>query len=910
MSDRSRVKNSTGRPPRSLLRHRDSQVGSYPPVVRTGCTDKIPQFKAFNDTDTLLYTSQNASYPTLLPVTRISSSQTEITSTINAVTTIRKGVGDQFLIIGEEEDSERLPFNESFLPEQSQTGDFFLTGTKPAGSSIGFSSRLASKTQIKFEFDIDSPITMNANTASILYYNKDVKTFNLAGGSDSLTAPGASDMDTSAMLGRDAKLFGPFGLPVASSSFPNAGTSVLQVLDEGLVFVQTQSVTLNSNFAATNAQLIPLSGVLNSPFLLESVVIELPVSSSDGWFNDTTKIVKQSATTVSDAGGPAVTVGLMNQFANNKRDIILSASIIPIGDTGSAAFQGSNGQSSPTRFESFSTANAVVNATGEQKVTIAAKPTIANYVVTLGGILGAGTAFDGSFFGEVSPFGRSMHPNEPSARSFFGKEFAIRSKENIQLKYDADALNLTSSIAGKIFFYEKQEISPYVLNTSDNLVFCVAKHRPVMTDPSNRGVLTGSHEFGFPSGTIKITLYGSLVRECEEFHDTLNQNLTSDAVHEFLHYDNPVLDQFDIEPKTQFSGSYIEEFFTGSITATAFSAQNGELDGRRGRRVSLIEKDVTNDNLENSRFRNDMLDASTTVTIRRILKTPGFSRNVQVVSEDERYFDTLLPRPDRIIRRNKGELIRDTAINPQIIYLPVGREVQGTSIQGNFDFNWDFLFPFEPRYADIERTTEPLKDVLAFKDFLNNNIGGFISSEISVIREENAANYFIDHTINGLWLFYDIIPNPGGGQLNLVAPNANDVARALFCTGDGLYGEANFETEADPAVSVRPQRIRTRGFKYGITNVLPEKTKCIFRRDRYGQFRDMLEQRRDSKMFIESDSSIVGAPVAVRFVSQGVNVPGELTFSNNLSTESTSSIPYFDGIGRSRGDLPDINIVP
>jgi hypothetical protein len=37
--------------------------------------------------------------------------------------------------------------------------------------------------------------------------------------------------------------------------------------------------------------------------------------------------------------------------------------------------------------------------------------------------------------------------------------------------------------------------------------------------------------------------------------------------------------------------------------------------------------------------------------------------------------------------------------------------------------------------------------------------------------------------------------------------------------------------------------VQIRGFKYGLISALPTYTSCIFRRDHYGQFRDMLEQR-------------------------------------------------------------------
>ena len=42
------------------------------------------------------------------------------------------------------------------------------------------------------------------------------------------------------------------------------------------------------------------------------------------------------------------------------------------------------------------------------------------------------------------------------------------------------------------------------------------------------------HDIKLTTGSINITLYGSLVSNGREFHDTLNQPLASDAIHEVV----------------------------------------------------------------------------------------------------------------------------------------------------------------------------------------------------------------------------------------------------------------------------------------------------------------------------------------------------------------------------------------
>lgn len=134
-----------------------------------------------------------------------------------------------------------------------------------------------------------------------------------------------------------------------------------------------------------------------------------------------------------------------------------------------------------------------------------------------------------------------------------------------------------------------------------------------------------------------------------------------------------------------------------------------------------------------------------------------------------------------------------------------------------------------------------------------------------------------------------------------------------------------------------------RGWKYGLSSGLPAHSRVVFRRDRFGQFRDMLEQRPYTKFVVDSATpfgnvatpgdkitvdgverkqnggkvntknpgEVGDAAVQVKFVKQyfsgsangiGIiattDVDPASTISSNLSPEVTSSLPYFDGIVR------------
>ena len=84
-------------------------------------------------------------------------------------------------------------------------------------------------------------------------------------------------------------------------------------------------------------------------------------------------------------------------------------------------------------------------------------------------------------------------------------------------------------------------VSPYLLMPGDKLVLGIdaaldKNKQPVRNSPQN---LTGSLMTIPKDGThaipgLKITLYGSYVQENRESPPTLNQHLTSDAVHEAI----------------------------------------------------------------------------------------------------------------------------------------------------------------------------------------------------------------------------------------------------------------------------------------------------------------------------------------------------------------------------------------
>lgn len=99
--------------------------------------------------------------------------------------------------------------------------------------------------------------------------------------------------------------------------------------------------------------------------------------------------------------------------------------------------------------------------------------------------------------------------------------------------------------------------SPYIIFPDDELIF--GWQYPLFSRYENsRPTSTSVGRFKMNLfGDSKLTLYGSQIKDGKEFHEGLNQNLTSNVVHEVIGSD-PVIDQWQIETRGELTGSFEE----------------------------------------------------------------------------------------------------------------------------------------------------------------------------------------------------------------------------------------------------------------------------------------------------------------------------------------------------------------
>jgi hypothetical protein len=142
----------------------------------------------------------------------------------------------------------------------------------------------------------------------------------------------------------------------------------------------------------------------------------------------------------------------------------------------------------------------------------------------------------------------------------------------------------------------QSNVSPYLLFPEDELVLGIDAGVSPAAYSSNFSHITGSF-LRIKNKTCKITLYGSMIKDGSEHLHSLNQDLSSDSIHEIVGAE-PVLDQFQIEPASSYYGSYLDDVVTGSMLTPlfdglAFITQDQDNSRRVISRVSLGQAGIT-----------------------------------------------------------------------------------------------------------------------------------------------------------------------------------------------------------------------------------------------------------------------------------------------------------------------------
>lgn len=501
-------------------------------------------------------------------------------------------------------------------------------------------------------------------------------------------------------------------------------------------------------------------------------------------------------------------------------------------------------------------------------------------------------------------------------------------------------------------------VSPYLIMPGDNLVF--GWQSPIGTGSHVHHVASG-HEthgsFEILPGAGKLVLYGSILQnDQEKSHVTSNQPLTSEAVHEAIFSDADVYDIYDTDPYIYHFDNTLDQYVDGLFEMNTVPPQ--------------LTRQVVSRASEGNHAVGPR-DGSYPIFSKRAGFLRGFKAvdsNETLFDSMTPGIDELMSR-DNIFALDPG--YGDGGFNAKSGVVVLAHPSLVTS-SDDYDYSnscwhkWMASYPFEPRYSGLARY-EGFKTGLSLKAVSGSFVSGLKpikhvwlannSNTVRGYRDAHAAQEDFLNMLNNIEkprLFLDSSantiasrPQPYNINFSVVTDESGEgppgevidaldfagkflgtkigprskyfFSRLFFGTGDGTYrfpklpywknifvepGQGFDLNETFPVT----RGVIIRGFKYGLANVVPTRTSAIFRRDRFGHFRDQLEQRLFTKTYTKDDATSDNTPIVIQFRSRadGSIVDPSETNSANLSLYCTSSIPYNDGVYLDRFNLsPD-----
>ena len=392
--------------------------------------------------------------------------------------------------------------------------------------------------------------------------------------------------------------------------------------------------------------------------------------------------------------------------------------------------------------------------------------------------------------------------------------------------------------------------TPVILYPEDELIIGIDSGTYPNLDraaPNDSGVdssvlgVTGSL-LTLRSAPAMVTLYGALVQEGHELLPELNQHLGSAAVSEDIHYDNVVTDQHDTLPSTLLSASYVDNVMEGS-----------------GINRSVVGHFSQGNVYQQYKYGN-------------YVYTGSLQRNIRLMDQDAVYYDTMTPEPSAIVA---GLVSASINLTSSFITYPtaVTEEISPSKIRFFYDDGGGYGWTWQNSRVS----------------FMNINASSLMRRGWTYETSTATTKRYRDIDTESVGDFF--------GVVKVVFTASNDLARKLLYYNNYHPDYVNFNSLFFN-VGLKFYRGAT-SLRYGYLNPTLIGPSYVFRRDRYGQFRDMLEQSRVSKIhyFDETGKPRVSqAPVIATFVTSSSDtvVSPLQTQCSNLSEECTSSIPFID----------------
>lgn len=453
---------------------------------------------------------------------------------------VRKGVGDAFVKFTPGQDS--TPFRDDWNPAvdgKALESTFYATGSKVTDVGEGFDQPLWSKTKIEIDLTPNAEhsvyienFTSGSNNHPMCYWNKDLKKWQGIGNGREFGAYANT-------LGGLRRLWDEQCIGFAQG-LDNGGISVRD-LAAGAPS-SNFGFPYHSKFHATSSNTILMSDYIQTPFLVEKVVLEFSGAFTQGAFfaSANTKAtmntffllnqrgpfgyvnngmqtipyrVTNTPTALFAVTGATIPEVINGIYCDTSRELITWAQFVAFQHADAASVQrlsrelnlfGTNGNWSG-RYSLSGTVKSPLSSDGHAEMSLGG--------VTQFMLINKNGSRNGLFL--------------PGGRDFLGPldRGKLVSRAN---------LNFNNAPVISLERYGKP--NPYLLMPGDKLV--LGWQLPLYVALNDNGTTaifnTRGPTLTFAPAPAKIVLYGSMVREGKEHHDTLNQHLTSVSVHEVI----------------------------------------------------------------------------------------------------------------------------------------------------------------------------------------------------------------------------------------------------------------------------------------------------------------------------------------------------------------------------------------
>lgn len=927
----------TSLPVRPYLQSIDNATGSYPTTYRLGDSRTGHYSSSFDDTSAIRFQKQGTNsglsaqvtlgqqlrqgsqYSGSLVVAPNSLPDLALTS---SATSVIPGVSDARVRFTPGEDY--TPFVESgqFAASMAGTPDpFWATGSLPREVGPGLSNPVWSKTKIEIDLNPTVPTVITFSTGSA--YTQSANLYGTRGGINSGLAYYNFDLNRWEIhgdfyTGSNVDYFSEVpthqtgALLAFSPSYLATGYAALKRSDGhptdrcGFPFA--------SKFNPTGSQQLPVENLIKYPFLVEKMAYEF--SGSLPYIDTTSNLtnivnffimnepaynlqgltpesITRSITGQYDGASSAFTVNgygsfgkifSQSQTVNRIRDLVTYAMISAYNSTTVSRgykeivqrdlnFQYNSISAIPTG--SFIVSASIRSPLPSEGMGILL-PRDQGFKLrssllknSYGGRTGT-SLFDNGLMISPRSFTDAVVALEPSGSFVYDPSDGVGTDRNLLIP-----LNEKTS-----------EVSPYLIMPGDKLTFGwanqkqpaagsrpqdpdeaeIAGHGPNVYDVAQDGRLT------IAPGKGKLVLYGSMLRDGKEFHQGLNQHLTSDAVHESIQSSDikstpDCIDQWDSDYYFSLSGSYVDYVVEG-IKSRKPTVGAG--------RLSLVPHSVIAG------------QAGTTGSI---------LRGVRLVDLNERYLDSLFVDPQVVAQANNNKFrVLNSALGTTkiagIAFYPMGSPSAGGNVTQP-DKIWPRSYPFDDRYGglDLKRVSSPSNPRIGLNDLINDGaevgptLRGKILKNLSVIAgpqdsgdASTKVNTFLD---------FD-----GGSVSSPLSDQNREFLKFFFGFGDSIdYGLPkvfkNIKRGAVNANFTVGHEVEIRGFKYGLISALPTFTSAVYRRDRFGQARDMFEQRQYSAF--EKHRFEMESPNPRDNEGERKDIPGQLASAVSIEFKKVSA---------------------